>query len=259
MRSSLTIFHGSRYNQGIMKYIIGNWKMNGVRALIDQFDQTLNPAPLSPQDLYVGLSMPAPYLAIAVNQLSSRGIHIGAQAISSHPKGAFTGQTSAAMVKDIGGSFSLIGHSERRHHESIQDTQNQIEQCLIHDIVPILCIGETLEDYQNQKTNDVLEAQLEPLRVLKPAANHKWLVAYEPRWAIGSGLTPSTEEIRMVSDWIKSRYACDVLYGGSVTAKNLASILSTGVDGALIGGASLDAEEFNKTIAIGASYKANNN
>lgn len=224
--------------------------MNGDQALLDQFTQTITLASLNHSQLYLGLGVPSPYINDAVNKLNTKGIHIGAQTASTFSAGAFTGQVSAAMLKDVGADFTLVGHSERRLHETVANTQAQIEQCFLNHIQPILCVGESLEAYRNDKTTSVLKDQLAPLHVLNPPTNQKWIIAYEPTWAIGSGLTPSAEEIRMVVDWLKSQHECDVLYGGSVSANNLASILATGADGALVGGASLDVEQFNKMVDI---------
>jgi triosephosphate isomerase len=186
--------------------------------------------------------------------LAGHEIKIGSQNIDLKQSGARTGEISASMIKDLGCSFSIIGHSERRL--LFQETNQMIGQKLIqannNSIIPILCIGESAEENQSNNTHNVLEQQI--VEALGNANKlSSLIIAYEPVWAIGSGKTPNPEQINsiheMIKDVVQSRFPKigleSVLYGGSVNIENATSLFDQmNVDGALIGGASLDGREF---------------
>jgi triosephosphate isomerase len=186
--------------------------------------------------------------------LAGQEIKIGSQNIDLEQSGARTGEISASMIKDLGCSFSIIGHSERRL--LFQETNQMIGQKLIqannNSIIPILCIGESAEENQSNNTHNVLEQQI--VEALGNANKlSSLIIAYEPVWAIGSGKTPNPEQINsiheMIKDVVQSRFPKigleSVLYGGSVNIENATSLFDQmNVDGALIGGASLDGREF---------------
>ena len=167
------------------------------------------------------------------------------QAISSEIEGAYTGQTSAKMLKNIGCAYTLIGHSERRCFETEESIKNQISRAIEQQITPVLCVGESLAEKKNQQTSESLLKQIE--HCLTHDEKEKIIVAYEPKWAIGSGLTPSIDEIKMILNLIRSHIGNKVLYGGSVNLDNYSDILKSGVDGLLIGGLSLS---YQKLIQI---------
>ena len=182
------------------------------------------------------------------------GIQIGVQNICDEESGARTGEISASMIKDLGCKFTLIGHSERRifSHESNKVISKKLNQANNNSIIPILCIGESAEENDRNDTHDVLKFQIdEALKDLYQL--NSLIIAYEPVWAIGSGKIPNPEEInyvhKMIKDVVQSRFPKinlkSVLYGGSVNSKNASSLfVQEHIDGALVGGASLDGKEF---------------
>lgn len=235
-----------------MKYFIANWKMHGDTESISEYCLALNSLEIRhPQQCI--LALPAPLLPIAKKLLPNNAIQLAAQCVSQYASGAYTGDISATMYSDIGCQFALIGHSERRAIESIPHTCNQITQCISTKIQPILCIGESAEEKANLETKAVISAQIEPcLKLIQ--GESKLILAYEPRWAIGSGLTPSQDEIMIVTSWLKESYGCEVLYGGSVNDTNLAALGKTGIDGVLVGGASLDSKQTISMVKTCTQY-----
>jgi triosephosphate isomerase len=186
--------------------------------------------------------------------LGDHAIKIGSQNIDIEEAGARTGEISASMIKDSGCTFCIVGHSERRmlFHETNQQIGQKLIQANNNSVTPILCIGESEEENQNNITFNVLETQIIEALNDVPDLN-SLIIAYEPIWAIGSGKTPNPQEINsvheMIKDVVQSRFPKigleSVLYGGSVNFKNASSLFKQqGIDGALIGGASLDAREF---------------
>jgi len=178
---------------------------------------------------------------------------LGAQDISKYNDGAKTGDISADMVIEKGCSFSILGHSERRefYNETNSIVSEKLRVCLEKSIIPVVCIGESLEDYNAGKTLDILEMQLKEI-FTSIATKKTVVIAYEPVWAIGSGKTPSTVEVNNIHQHIKDIVqsianieAVNVIYGGSVNCENAKSFFQqTNIDGALIGGASLDGKDF---------------
>lgn len=201
--------------------------------------------------------VPYPYLAQAQQELAKTEVSWGAQNLSEQVSGAFTGEVSAAMLKDFGCRYVIVGHSERRALYAEDDglVAKKFKQALAGGLVPILCVGETLVQRESGQTAEVVAAQLDA--VLDAAGVEVFagaVVAYEPVWAIGTGLTASPAQAQAVHEGIRARLAVRnaevaagvrVLYGGSVKAGNAAELFAKpDIDGALVGGASLVAEEF---------------
>jgi triosephosphate isomerase len=234
--------------------LVANWKLNGSKEFNTQwaleFFRNFNGKNFS----YLGIAPPSIYIDHIKAVLAGHEIKIGSQNIDLEQSGARTGEISASMIKDLGCSFSIIGHSERRL--LFQETNQMIGQKLIqannNSIIPILCIGESAEENQSNNTHNVLEQQI--VEALGNANKlSSLIIAYEPVWAIGSGKTPNPEQINsiheMIKDVVQSRFPKigleSVLYGGSVNIENATSLFDQmNVDGALIGGASLDGREF---------------
>ena len=240
----------------------GNWKMNlnhlEANLLVQKLAASLNEQQLSDVEVVV---LP-PYTDIRTVQTLVDGdkllLGYGAQDLSPHPKGAYTGDISGAMLAKLGCQYVVVGHSERRqyHHEDDALVNTKVKAALANELVPIMCIGEGLEIREAGEHVPHVIAQLDAgLDKLTPAQVEKVVVAYEPVWAIGTGKTATPEDAQEVCGAIRQRIAekfgastaevVRVLYGGSVKANNVASIMAQpDVDGALVGGASIDAEEF---------------
>jgi triosephosphate isomerase len=234
--------------------LVANWKLNGSKAFNTQwaleFLRNFNGNNFSS----LGIAPPSLYIDHIKTVLAGHEIMIGSQNIDLEQKGARTGEISAYMIKDLGCSFSIVGHSERRlmFHETNQMICQKLIQANNNCIIPILCIGESAEENQSNNTHNVLEQQIvEALRNANELSS--LIIAYEPVWAIGSGIIPKPEQINsiheMIKDVVQSRFPKigleSVLYGGSVNLENAPSLFGQkNVDGALIGGASLDGREF---------------
>ena len=186
------------------KLIVANWKMNGTqefsRDLVADLAEKWFAMPSTP---HVVVCPPFPYLSISLNRLFGTEIACGGQDCSSHEKGAYTGDVSAFMLRDIGCDYVIVGHSERRqfHQETSELVCQKAEAALKAGLQPIICIGETLADREDQKTLAVLEDQLEKSI---PQGDHAIAIAYEPVWAIGTGKTATTQEILEVHAFIRS-------------------------------------------------------
>jgi triosephosphate isomerase len=234
--------------------LVANWKLNGSKAFNTQwaleFFRNFNGNNFSS----IGIAPPSLYIDHIKALLAGHEIKIGSQNIDLEQTGARTGEISASMIKDLGCSFSIVGHSERRllFHETNQMICQKLIQANNNSIIPILCIGESAEENESNNTYNVLQQQI--TEALEDANEFSSLViAYEPVWAIGSGKTPNPEEINsvheMIKDVVQSRFPKtgleSVLYGGSVNYNNASSLFEQkNIDGALIGGASLDGREF---------------
>lgn len=246
------------------KLIAGNWKMNGSlatnAALLDALSQGL----ASPLACEVAVCVPAPYLAQAQAMRSAQAglgaVELGAQDVSAHVSGAYTGEVSAAMLKEFGCRFAIVGHSERRqyHGETDQLVADKAKAALAAGITPIVCIGETLAEREAGHTEEVVKRQLAAVIHANGHCISEIVVAYEPVWAIGTGKTASPEEAQAVHAVLRAQLkaATDqfarvkILYGGSMNAANAASLLAQpDIDGGLIGGASLKAPDFLTIIA----------
>ena len=235
--------------------VIGNWKMNGLRADGEaRVRDLLERHRARPGTGTLGVCPPATLLIPLQALLRDGAVLLGGQDCSSEPKGAHTGDISAPMLTDAGCRMVIVGHSERRHGHGESDEQVRAKAAAAHaaGLAAILCIGETEDEWLAGRTLDVLGRQLEGS--LPPGATPENLVlAYEPVWAIGTGRTPVTDEIARAHGHLRARLRqlvpdgerARILYGGSVKAANAGEILAIGhVDGALVGGASLDAAEF---------------
>jgi triosephosphate isomerase len=235
--------------------VAGNWKMHGSRemaaALVAEVAASL------PAGADVAVLPPFPYIAALVERHAGSKLAFGAQDLSEHAHGAFTGEVSGAMLKDIGCAYVLAGHSERRqyHAESDALVAKKFVAAQAAGLVPILCVGETLEQRDGGTTEAVIARQLDA--VIGQAgigAFAKAVVAYEPVWAIGTGRTASPEQAQAVHAFIRDKLAgldgtiagsLRILYGGSMKPSNAAELLGQrDVDGGLIGGASLVAADF---------------
>jgi triosephosphate isomerase len=235
--------------------VIGNWKMNGLRADgARRVRDLIQRHRAAPGGGTLGLCPPATLLIPLHALLQGSGIALGGQDCSSEPKGAHTGDISAPMLKDAGCALVIVGHSERRQGHGETDEVARAKAVAAHaaGLTVILCIGETEDQWLAGRTLDVLDRQLEG-SLPQGATPENLILAYEPVWAIGTGRTPSAEEIARAHAHLRERLErvvragerVRVLYGGSVKAANAGEILATPhVDGALVGGASLDAAEF---------------
>ncbi|MEZ5790711.1 MAG: triose-phosphate isomerase [Nitratireductor sp.] len=238
---------------GVKPLVAGNWKMNGTRralgelqAMADGFDRAMQ----ARLDMLV--CVPATLMSDAVAVVKSVPLAIGGQDCHAKPSGAHTGDISALMLADCGATAVIVGHSERRtdHGETSAMVREKADAALAANLMPVICIGETGEERQEDKTLDVLREQLAGSLTDSPTM----VVAYEPVWAIGTGLVPTLADVEEAHAFIRgelvSRYGDDgaklrILYGGSVKPSNAAELLSVAnVDGALVGGASLKAEDF---------------
>ncbi|MBO8407039.1 MAG: triose-phosphate isomerase [Proteobacteria bacterium] len=226
-----------------MKIIAGNWKMNGSREnLVNMVAALQN---IETENTVV---LCVPYTMLGV---TSDNIALGAQDVSTHDHGAYTGEVSAQMVADTGAKYTIVGHSERRqyHGETNDIVRQKAASALAAGLTPIICVGETMDEKQAGKTMEIIESGVR--ESIPNDVNGKIIVAYEPRWAIGAGLTPTDEEIaaahKLIADTL-SDIGLDgtpVLYGASVKGSNAAQIMSIpNVDGVLVGGASLKPDDF---------------
>ncbi|HHH38493.1 MAG TPA: triose-phosphate isomerase [Sedimenticola sp.] len=237
--------------------VAGNWKMNGsresIRVLLDGIKSGIGEV----EKAAVVVCAPYVYLADVQAQLEGTPIGWGAQDLSTEAAGAYTGEISAAMLKDFGCSHVIVGHSERRayHGESDQLVAKKYAVARAAGLVPILCVGETLEEREQGITEEVVARQLDALIDLEGVgALADGVIAYEPVWAIGTGKTASPEQAQEVHAFIRGRVAAKdaavadavrILYGGSMKPDNAAELISKpDIDGGLIGGASLKAEDF---------------
>jgi triosephosphate isomerase len=236
--------------------IAGNWKMNGLRddglALARTVARSVKSAGWSDRDILV--CPPATLLAAVAEAVAGSGVIVGGQNCHASAKGAHTGDVSAEMLRDAGAACVIVGHSERRTNcgETDDMVRAKAEAAWRAGLLPIVCIGETLAEREAGKAHDVLARQLEG-SVPAGATAARLVVAYEPIWAIGTGKTPTAAEVGSAHAHIRKVLAgltgeaagVRLLYGGSVKGSNAAELLAVAdVDGALIGGASLLAEEF---------------
>ncbi|MDE1959255.1 MAG: triose-phosphate isomerase [Xanthomonadaceae bacterium] len=237
------------------KLVAANWKMHGSRvanrALLDALAAAL------PGSCDVIVFAPFPYLAELITAHASAGIGFGGQDVSAHAVGAYTGEVAAAMLGDIGCTHVLVGHSERRQYHGEDDAQvaAKFMAAQAGGLIPVLCIGETLQQREAGATESVLARQLDAVMAVAGApAFARALIAYEPVWAIGSGRAATTAQAQEAHAFIRSQLASAdaklsgltrILYGGSVKAAHAADLFAQpDVDGGLVGGASLLASEF---------------
>jgi triosephosphate isomerase len=248
------------------KLIAGNWKMNGSlaanEALVHGVQQGLAQA-LNGKQAQVAVCVPAAYFAQVQQLVAGSGIDVGSQDLSAHAQGAYTGEISAAMVKDFGLRYAIVGHSERRQYHGETDEQVAAKaQCALSaGITPIVCVGETLAEREAGKTEEVVKRQLAAVIHANGHCISEIVVAYEPVWAIGTGKTATPEQAQAVHAVLRGQLKAatehadrvQILYGGSMNAANAAQLLSQpDIDGGLIGGAALKSADFLTIIAAAA-------
>jgi len=240
------------------KYLVaGNWKMNGSTAANEELCHRVVSGLSKSATVQVLVCPPYPYLDAVGKKLAGTAIRLGAQNVSQHVSGAYTGEVSAAMLKDLGCEYVIVGHSERRAMmgESSEIVAEKFGAALRQDLTPILCVGETLDERTSGRMEPVIASQLEAvLDGPGIGAIASAVIAYEPVWAIGTGRTASPEQAQEVHQYIRNILAkrdvdiarsVQILYGGSVKGDNAAGLFSMpDIDGGLIGGAALNAAEF---------------
>lgn len=243
---------------GPRPFAAGNWKMNGDKANLAELKAIVSGSATAACD--VAVCPPATLISAAVAAVAGSKVRIGGQDCHKDKSGAHTGDVAAEMIADAGGTLVIVGHSERRtdHNETDADVRAKAEAAWRAGLIAILCIGETEAQRRSNETAAVLDRQIAG-SVPDGATAAKLVVAYEPVWAIGTGLTPSLDDIRAAHAHIRSRLAerfgeeadgIRILYGGSVKPSNAIEIMALpGVDGALVGGASLKAVDFLAIIA----------
>lgn len=239
------------------RMVAGNWKMNGSTSSIDALLTVIEAGAGEIQNVAVAVCPPYVYLPQVRARLENTAIALGAQDLSDQDEGAYTGEVSGAMLKDVGCRYVIVGHSERRHllGEDDEFTARKFAAARRHGLTPILCLGERLEEREAGATEQVVARQLDAVIALEGTVALKdAVIAYEPVWAIGTGKTATPEQAQEVHAFIRGRVAeqdppvaerLQILYGGSVKADNAAQLFAMpDIDGGLIGGASLKGEDF---------------
>lgn len=245
------------------RLVMGNWKMNGDlqanQALLSTIVRTVQAEPSIYQKGQIVVCPPFPYLAQAAQLLVDSSVELGAQDVSVATSGAYTGEVSASMLKDFACQWVIVGHSERRayHGESSEAVAEKAKVAMTNGLTPVVCVGESLSERETGRTLAIIDEQLKPIFALGSAVLAKLVIAYEPVWAIGTGLTATPEQAQEVHAFIRGQLTTagvghiQILYGGSVKANNATSLFAMpDIDGALVGGAALNAEEF---LAIAAA------
>jgi triosephosphate isomerase (TIM) len=249
------------------KLIAGNWKMNGSLAANQALLEALHSGMGAPS-CEVAVCVSAAYLdqvsklfsALAQQNIAGKAISLGAQDISMHASGAYTGEISGAMLKEFNVRYAIVGHSERRQHhgETDQTVSLKAKAALASGITPIVCVGETLAEREAGKTEEVVKRQLAAVIHDNGHCISEIVLAYEPVWAIGTGKTATPEMAQAVHAVLRGQIKAAsthpdrvrILYGGSMNAANAQELLAqTDIDGGLIGGASLKAPDFLKIMA----------
>ena len=242
--------------------IAGNWKMYKTQADTRAFFAAF--APLVANSVHCGIVIAPPFtsIAAAIEAVKGSNISIGAQNGYWKAEGAFTGEVSMPMVAEAGATHVIVGHSERRHyfHETDETVHKRVRAAVAANLTPIVCIGESLEEREANHTHQVLAHQFEHgLGSLTPAEFSRILLAYEPVWAIGTGKTATPEQASSAHSYIRGlvadRFSAEqasavrILYGGSVKPENIKGLMAhQDIDGALVGGASLDAKSFASIV-----------
>ena len=243
--------------------VVGNWKMHKTVAEARDLAAAVRDGVRDLKDIDVAMAPPFTALAAVGEILKGTSVGLAAQTMHEAAKGAFTGEISPTMLKDVGCSHVLLGHSERRHifGETDQNVMKKARAALDHGLIPILCVGETLQERETSRTFDVVERQAEhALRHVTPEEASRSVLAYEPVWAIGTGKTASPGQAQEVHAFLRKLVARShgegvarairILYGGSVKPDNAGSLIAEpDVDGALVGGACLEAPSFLGIVA----------
>jgi len=248
--------------------VAGNWKMNGSSAANAELVAGIVAGVPAGSGFSLLVCPPFPYLASVVAQAEGSAVKVGAQNVSEHEKGAFTGEVAPGMLSDLGCDYVIVGHSERRamYGETSAQVAAKFQAAQAAGITPILCVGETLEEREAGTTESVIDEQLDAvLNTAGVAAFATAVIAYEPVWAIGTGMTATPEQAQDVHAHIRAGLAeqsaeiaaaVQILYGGSMKGENAAGLLSQpDIDGGLIGGASLKAEDFLAIAQAAAQAK----
>ena len=235
------------------KLVVGNWKMHGSRATNAALLEGLLQA--RPFACDVAVCPPFPYLADVASTLAASDLRWGAQDCSAHEQGAYTGEVSAAMLAELGCRYAIVGHSERRtlHGETDEVVAGKAQAALARGVTPVVCVGETLAQREAGQTEAVVKRQLSAVIHALAHCAGEMVVAYEPVWAIGTGLTATPEQAQAVHALLRQQLraatpradAMRILYGGSVKPDNAAALFAQpDIDGGLIGGAALKATDF---------------
>ncbi|MCP8617652.1 triose-phosphate isomerase [Salirhabdus salicampi] len=247
------------------KVIAGNWKMNKLSSEVNSFvEEAVTKVP-SDEKVESVVCAPFVYLPQLVEQTKGTELKVGAQNMHFETSGAYTGEVSPTMLKDIGVTYVVIGHSERRElfNETDETVNKKAKAAFDHGLTPIICVGETLEQRESNETKSVVEDQVvKALAGLTEEQVKASIIAYEPIWAIGTGKTASSEDANEVCahvrEVVKQSVSADageavrIQYGGSVKPANVDELLAqSDIDGALVGGASLEAESFLKLVEAG--------
>ena len=250
------------------KWVVGNWKLHGSLSFNANLLQALRQADLGGFE-HVGVAVcpPALYLQSTVEALQHSGIDVGVQDVSSQEQGAYTGDIAAAMVRELGAKFAIVGHSERRSLRGDDDEMvaQKTQRALAAGLTPIVCVGETLQERQAEQTQAVVLRQLDAVLAQVGAQAAELVIAYEPVWAIGTGQTASPEQAQAVHACLRARMQqhlqahgqaavrVPLLYGGSVKPDNALTLFAQAdIDGGLIGGAALKAEDFAQIVRAAA-------
>ncbi|MDO5047722.1 MAG: triose-phosphate isomerase [Anaerococcus sp.] len=241
--------------------IVGNWKMNKTVSEASQLLEEIKNLDLD-SEVEAGVCTPAIDLLVAKEKLEDTGVNFGAQNMYFEESGAFTGEISPTMLTDIGAKYVILGHSERREYFKEDDEliNKKVISALDHGLTPILCCGESLEEREADKQEDKVKSQIEAdLKDVSSEDIEKVIIAYEPIWAIGTGKTASSDDADKMCGFIRSiiedKYGTDlsekvrIQYGGSVKPNNVVELMGKeNIDGALVGGASLKASDFESLV-----------
>ena len=241
------------------KLIAGNWKMNGSLSANAGLIQALLAGMSSPAAVQIAVCVPSVYLAQLQQLLVGNPMALGAQDVSAHDAGAFTGEVCAAMLSEFGVRYCIVGHSERRQYHGETDVlvSTKTQRALASGITPIVCVGETLAEREAGKTEEVVKRQLAAVIHDNGHCISEVVVAYEPVWAIGTGKTASPEQAQHVHAVLRAQLKAassqaeriQIIYGGSMNAANAAQLLAQpDIDGGLVGGAALKAADFLSII-----------
>jgi triosephosphate isomerase (TIM) len=239
--------------------IAGNWKMNGNLAANDALVRALVSG-LGDAKCTVAVCVPAPYLSQVQMLRAGSALELGAQDVSQHTEGAYTGEVSVGMLKEFGVRYAIVGHSERRQYHGETDAlvAEKARVALAGGVTPIVCVGETLAEREANKTEEVVKRQMAAVIHANGHCISEIVVAYEPVWAIGTGKTATPEQAQQVHALLRAQLHAatehsdriHILYGGSMNAGNAQTLLAQpDIDGGLVGGASLKSADFLKIIA----------
>jgi len=243
--------------------VAGNWKMNASKETVNSLIEGILSG-MNEVSSEVIVCAPFPYLSQVESLINNSKLMLGAQNLNVNPAGAFTGEVSADMIKDFGAQHVIVGHSERRslYGETNAIVAEKTKAAIDAGLTPLLCVGESLEDRESGKTEVIVEEQINAvIDLIGIEAFDQVIIAYEPVWAIGTGLTASPEQAQTVHLFIRNLLAnssekiakrTPILYGGSMNAANAADLIScSDIDGGLIGGAALKAEDFLQICKAG--------